>query len=159
MKKIMLALLMCATFVFAELPVNKIFRGVPTDVASYLYEQNAGVARNQKITFTTLAEDTSTTTTIFTKRSFIEAIDIFVTDTVESQGDTCYFKLFIGAEKILDQKTSAFKLPGIFSFTPLVKWTASDASYLFKAVANTTSGQTTGITDGSFKVVIKYYIP
>jgi hypothetical protein len=159
MKKILLLLLVLSTFVFGELPYNKVFRGVPTDVAAYLYEQNASVARFQVLPLTTVAEDTIVTTTIFKQRSFIESINISVTDTVESQGDTCYFKLFIGADKVIDQKTSAFKLPGGYTFTPLVRYTSSINSYLYKALANTTSGQTTGITDGNFKVTIKYFIP
>jgi hypothetical protein len=158
-KFIMVILVLASTILFAELPTNKTFRGVPTDVASYLYDQNISVGRSQRLPLTTVTEDTIATSLIFTKRSRIEAIEIFVTDTVESQGDTCYFKLFIGANKILDQKTSAFKLPGFFTFSPLVNWTSSDNSYLYKALANTKSGQTTGITEGNFLVKIKYYIP
>jgi hypothetical protein len=67
--------------------------------------------------------------------------------------------LFIGADNILSQKTSAFKLPGGYTFTPLTKYTSSINSYLFKAVANTKSGQTTGITEGDFKVTVRYFIP
>ena len=158
-KKILLLVILASTMLFAELPYNKIFRGVPTDVSNYLYEQNASVPRYQVLPLTTVAEDTLITTTIFKQRSFIESINISVIDTVESQGDTCYFKLFIGADKILDQKTSTFKLPGGYTFTPLVRYTSSINSYLYKAVANTTSGQTSGITEGNFKVTVRYFIP
>jgi hypothetical protein len=158
-KKILLLVILASTMLFAELPYNKIFRGVPNDVASYLYEQNAGTDRFQTIPLTTVAEDTVITSYILKQASFIESICISVIDTVESQGDTCYFKLFIGGTKVLDQKTSAFKLPGGYVFTPLADYINSTNSYIYKAVANTTSGQTTGITEGNFKVTVKYFIP
>ena len=158
-KHSLLLILIAVVTLFAELPYNKVFRGVPYDVGQYLTEQNLVTPRFQTLPLTTVAEDTLITTKIFTQRSFIESINISVIDTVESQGDTCYFKLFVGSDKILDQKTSSFKLPGGYTFTPLVHYTSSINSYLYKALANTKTGQTTGITEGDFKVTIKYFIP
>jgi hypothetical protein len=159
MKRIMTLLLVMFALGYCELPVNKVFRGVPTDISSYLFEQNASVPRFQIYEVARRGEDTTVTTKIFTKKSFIESINISVDTTVTSQGDTVYFKLFIGADKVLDQKTSAFKAVGGYTFTPLVKYTSSANSYLYWAVTNTTSGQTSGITAGRFKVAIKYFIP
>ena len=103
-------------------------------------------------------EDTLQTLRSIFPKPVIKKVYVLVTDTVESQGDSVYFKLFMGGTKILDQKTSAFKLPGAYAFDPLV-YTVSANSTLYIAAANTTSGQTSGITEGTYKVIIEYLNP
>lgn len=160
MKKVLVLLLTMFTLCFCELPVNKIFRGVPADVSSYMFLQNASVPRMQTLDLKRQAtEDTITTTGVFSKRSVIEDVIISVDTAVVSQGDTCYFKLFIGNDKILDQKTTAFKSLGGYVFTPLVRYTSADNSTIKWAVENKTSGQTSGITAGKYKVTVRYFIP
>lgn len=158
MKKITLLLLAVMAFVvvmFAAEPVGSSVKGVP-------YEQfrlNSTLPQFISIANPTLTtEDTVLTVRTITPKPIIDKIYILVTDTVESQGDSVYFKLFMGGTKILDQKTSAFKLPGAFTFTPLT-YTCSANSSLYIGAANTTSGQTTGITEGTFKVIVTYLNP
>lgn len=158
MKKIHLLLTVIiglVTCLFAAEPTAAGVRGVPT---SQIYF-NATVP--QMLSYQVpamLIEDTVVTARVISPKPIIESIYIMVTDTVESQGDSVYFKLFLGGTEFLSQKTSAFKLPGVYAFTPTTR-TASANSNLYYSSTNTTSGQTSGITEGTYKVIIRYLNP
>lgn len=158
MKKIYLVLFVMISFItclFAVEPTAASVRGVPT---SQIY---FNLTLPQMLSFqmpAMLIEDTVMTARVIQPKPFIESINILVTDTVESQGDSTLFKLFFGGTEILSQKTSAFKLPGAYTFTPSVR-TASANSNLYYASTNTTSGKTSGITEGTYKVIIRYFNP
>lgn len=157
MKKTSFIMLLLSAFcwLFAAEPTATGVKGVPVGQIYF----NATIPQMLSYQVPAIAvEDTVITARVISPKPIVEQIYIFVTDTVESQGDSVYFKLFMGGTKILDQKTSAFKLPGVYSFTP-ASLTASANSALYYAAANTTSGQTTGITEGTYKVVIKYINP
>lgn len=143
------------TCLFAVEPTATGVKGVPV---SQIYF-NATLPQMLSYQVPALAtEDTVITARSIQPVPIIESINILVTDTVESQGDSVYFKLFLGGTAILSQKTSAFKFPGAYTFTPLTR-TASANSALYYGAANTTSGQTTGITEGTYKVIIRYFNP
>jgi hypothetical protein len=156
--KIKLFLMTMLTFImclFAAEPTAEGVRGVPT---SQIYF-NATLPQMLSYAMPAMAvEDTVVTNRVLQKKMIIESISILVTDTVESQGDSVYFKLFLGGTNILNQKTSTFKLPGAYLFTPTAR-TASANSALYYGAENTTSGQTSGITEGTYKVIIRYFNP
>jgi len=158
MKKIYLVfavMIVCNLALFAAEPTATGVRGVSS---SQIYF-NATVPQYLSYTMPALAtEDTVLTLRSIFPKPIIESIHILVTDTVESQGDSVYFSLFLGGTKILEQKTSAFKLPDAYTFTPLAK-TASAKSSLYYGAKNTTSGQSSAITEGTYKVIIRYLNP
>jgi len=155
MKTFILSIMLLFACLFAVEPVAEGVRGVPT---SQIYF-NATLPQMLSYTMPAMAvEDTVITNRILQKKMIIESISILVTDTVESQGDSVYFKLFLGGTNILNQKTSTFKLPGAYLFTPTTR-TASANSALYYGAENTTSGQTSAITEGTYKVIIRYFNP
>jgi hypothetical protein len=158
MKKIYLVLFAMISFItclFAAEPTAGGVRGVPT---SQIYFNTTVPQMLSYQVPAMLIEDTVITARVISPKPIIESIYIMVTDTVESQGDSVYFKLFLGGTAILNQKTSTFKLPGAYTFTPLTR-TASANSALYYSSTNTTSGQTSGITEGTYKVIIRYLNP
>jgi len=156
MKTFLLSVLLIASiWLFAIEPTASEVRGVP--VSQMYFNMTVPQMLNFQMPAMTV-EDTIVTSRIIFPKPIIESIYILVTDTVESQGDSVLFKLFLGGAKILDQKTSAFKLPAVYNFSPIVN-TASAKSALYYATENTKSGQTSAITEGSFKVIIKYLNP
>lgn len=157
MKKTIIGLLLAFTMVLSaqiSAPLASVLKGQTRDNFTFLQTVP------QFFTYTHTAmtvEDTLLTNFMFKKKIWIESINIVVTDTVESQGDSCYYRIWVGANKILEQKTSAFKPPGGFTFTTLEKVTSSINSRLYVGITNTTSGQTSGITEGTFKIYIRYW--
>lgn len=157
MKKTALFLAIMSVFIwlFAAEPTAGGVKGVP--VSQIYFNATLPQMMSYQMPAMTV-EDTVMTARVIQPKPIIESINILVTDTVESQGDSVYFKLFLGGTTIFNQKTSTFKLPGAYVFTPATR-TASANSNLYYGAANTTSGQTTGITEGTYKVIIRYFNP
>lgn len=156
MKKAILSIvLLTAIWLFAAEPVSTSINGVSRSQLVY----NLTTPQYLSIAAPAITvEDTVATLRSIIPQPILKKAYILVTDTVESQGDSVYFSLHMGGTKILEQKTSAFKLPGAYAFD-LLAYTCSRNSTLYIGTKNTTSGQTSAITEGTYKIILEYLNP
>lgn len=103
------------------------------------------------------------------KFAIIKSVWVVVADTVESRGDSALVKLFVGSTEIMSQRTSAFKLglstaPRAFNFTASTLYSTIPTSYttgniLSYRVTQTAGSGGTGITEGTFYMIVEYISP
>jgi len=158
--KIGLLMLVFAVFamLFALEPVSTTTRGMSRDQIKL----NATLPQMTN-TFTVGAVGLDTVTTAISIPGIVslQRIEIMVTDTVESRGDSALVKVLIGSTEIFSQMTSAFKLgistaPRVFTFTPTALFSPLAGGALSYRITQSATSGTEGIVDGSFKFKLFY---
>ena len=113
--------------------------------------------------------DTVITSIALPKFAIVSRVWVVVADTVESRGDSALVKVLVGSTEVFSQMTSAFKLgvstaPRAFPFTASAYYTPIPTNYntgnvISYRITQTAAGASTGITEGTFYVMLEYILP